>query len=94
MIEGDFSINCSQCGGQEFQELFPVPAETYALYEGRGAGQPARQLTAAVFACLQCGHLEKFVDFSEGEGAPERTRPPQGTGSPQGHRPPLKRPPG
>lgn len=66
MIEGDFSISCSQCGGQDFQELFPVPAETYALYEGRGSGQAARQLTAAIFACLQCGHLEKFVDLEEG----------------------------
>lgn len=65
MIERDFSISCSQCGGQDFQELFPVPAETYVLYERRGAGQPARQLTAAVFTCLQCGHLEKFVDLEE-----------------------------
>lgn len=77
MSETDFSISCSQCGGQEFQELFPVPAETYALYGGRGAGQPARQLTAAVFACLQCGHLEKFVDLSEGESAPQGARSPQ-----------------
>lgn len=87
MIEGNFSISCSQCGGQDFQELFPVPAETYTLYEGRESGQPARQLTAAIFACLQCGHLEKFVDLSEGE------RAPQGARSPQGNRPPPKRPP-
>ena len=66
MIEGSFSMSCSQCLGQDFQELFPVPAETYALYEGRESGQPARQLTAAVFACQQCGHLEKFVDLGEG----------------------------
>lgn len=65
MIEENFSISCSQCGGQGFQELFPVPAETYTLYEGRESGQPARQLTAAVFACQQCGHLEKFVDLEE-----------------------------
>ena len=94
MIEGAFSISCSQCGGQEFQELFPVPAETYALYEGKGAGQPARQLTAAVFACLQCGHLEKFVDLSEGEGAPPGTKSPQEGRSPQGNRPSPKRPSG
>jgi hypothetical protein len=79
MIEGDFSISCGQCGGQDFQELFPVPAETYALYEGKGSGRPTRQLTAAVFACLQCGHLEKFVDLSEGNapGAKLGKSPPR-----------------
>ena len=77
MLETDFSISCSQCGGQEFQEIFPVPAETYALYEGQGQGQAPRQLTAAVFACLQCGHLEKFVDFTEGTGAPTGTGVPR-----------------
>lgn len=63
MLQADFSISCAQCGGQEFQEVFPVPAETYCLYEERGAGQPPRRLTAAVYVCLQCGHLEKFLDL-------------------------------
>ncbi len=94
MIEGAFSISCSQCGGQEFQELFPVPAETYAVYEGKGAGQPARQLTAAIFACLQCGHLEKFVDLSEGETPPGSERRSQASHSPAASRPPGRQPPG
>ncbi len=67
MLEADFSISCAQCGGQEFQEVFPVPAETYCLYEGKGGSQPPRRLHAVVYACLQCGHLEKFLDL---EGAP------------------------
>jgi len=75
MIEGAFSISCSQCGGEEFQELFPVPAETYALYAGQGAARTTRHLTAAVFACLQCGHLEKFVELSEKETPPGGERP-------------------
>lgn len=56
-----------------------MPAEIYALYQGRGAGTPARQLTAVVFACLQCGHLEKFVDLEERakEGPGQRMKYPQ-----------------
>lgn len=61
MWEADFAISCSQCGGQEFQEIFPVPAQVYHLY-GPERGQP-RELIASVYACLRCGHLEKFVDF-------------------------------
>ena len=32
MLEAQFEISCSQCGGQEFKQIFPVPAETYHLY--------------------------------------------------------------
>ena len=94
MIEGAFSISCSQCGGQEFQELFPVPAEIYALYEGTGAAKNTRQLTAAVFACLQCGHLEKFVDLSEGETPPGGERPSLASHPPAAPRTPTRRPSG
>jgi uncharacterized Zn finger protein len=74
VFEGRFEISCSQCGGQEFHELFPVPAESYRLYEeGRPPSRP-RQLVALVYACQRCGHLEKFVDLdgeaAGGEGAP------------------------
>ena len=71
MFEGEFEISCSQCGGQDFRELFPVPAETYRLYqEGRPASKPV-QLTALVYACQRCGHLEKFVDLEEDRPADE-----------------------
>ena len=32
MLEAQFEISCSQCGGQEFRQIFPVPAATYHLY--------------------------------------------------------------
>ena len=66
MWEADFAISCSQCGGQEFQELFPVPAQVYHLY-GSERGQP-RELIASVHACLRCGYLEKFVDLGGDAG--------------------------
>lgn len=56
------TVSCSQCGGQEFRQLFPVPAEVYRAYAGPGADGPAEDLVATVYACLQCGHLERFVD--------------------------------
>jgi hypothetical protein len=71
--EADFSISCAQCGGQEFREIFPVPAEIYRAYRAyrSGAGQEVLyELVASVYACVQCGHLEKFVDWGEGDGAP------------------------
>ncbi|MEW6751457.1 MAG: hypothetical protein AB1505_10845 [Candidatus Latescibacterota bacterium] len=63
MLEADFAITCSQCGGQEFYEIYPVPAAVYRVY-GPAAerGQP-HEVVAAVYACLQCGHLEEFVDL-------------------------------
>lgn len=94
MLESNFSISCGQCGGQEFQELFPVPAETYAVYEGKGAPQSTRRLTAAVFACLQCGHLEKFVDLSENETPPGGGGPSQTSHPPAAPRAPGRRPAG
>ena len=49
----------------EFQEVFPVPAESYHLYPARGENREPRHLIASVYACLQCGHLERFVSFDE-----------------------------
>lgn len=67
MWETDFAISCAQCGGQEFQEVFPVPAEVYRAYSPKGGrGQPC-ELVASVYVCLQCGHLEKFVELTERE---------------------------
>lgn len=63
MLEADFAISCSQCGGQDFQEVFPVPAETYHRYGAEVERQRPQLLTASVYACLQCGHLEKFIDL-------------------------------
>jgi hypothetical protein len=63
MLEADFTVSCSQCGGQDFQEVFPVPAETYHLYGPQQARQRPQVLTALVYACRQCGHLEKFLDL-------------------------------
>ena len=63
MLEADFAISCSQCGGEDFQEVFPVPAETYHLYGEGVERQRPHLLTASVYAGLQCGHLEKFVDL-------------------------------
>ena len=61
MLEGEFTVSCSHCGGEDFEEVFPVPAETYHLYSDKGRGE----LTTSVYACQQCGHLEKFVDLNE-----------------------------
>ena len=74
MFESEFTVNCGQCGGEDFEEVFPVPAETYRQY---GDGE-ASELTAAVYACRQCGHLEKFVDINE------KAPPPEGGGAAQG----------
>lgn len=63
MSEADFAICCSQCGGEDFQEVFPVPADTYRLYGAAAERQRPQLLTASVYACLQCGHLEQFVDL-------------------------------
>ena len=65
MLEADFAICCSQCGGQEFREVFPVPAEAYHLYGPETERDKPRQLISSVYACLQCGHLEKFVDLGQ-----------------------------
>ena len=68
--EADFSISCAQCGGQEFREIFPIPAEIYRAYRS-GIGQEVpHELVASVYACVQCGHLEKFVDWGAGDGTP------------------------
>ncbi len=63
MLEADFAISCSQCGGEDFQEIFPVPADSYRLYGAEAERQRPHLLTASVYACLQCGHLEQFVDL-------------------------------
>ena len=67
MLEAEFEVSCSQCGGQKFQEIFPVPAETYHLYGPEAERETPRHLVASVFACLQCGHLEKFIDLTVAE---------------------------
>ena len=64
MLETQFEISCSQCGGQEFKQIFPVPAETYRLYGPEDERADPKILSAAVYACQQCGHLEKFIDLS------------------------------
>ena len=69
MYESEFEVSCSQCGGQKFQEVFPVPAETYHLYGPGAEKESRRDLVASVYACTQCGHLEKFVDPPPAEGA-------------------------
>ena len=74
MLEGEFTVSCGQCGGEDFEEVFPVPAETYRQY----VDGVAHELTAAVYVCCQCGHLEKFVDLNE------KTPPPQGGGAARG----------
>ena len=66
MLEADFAISCSQCGGEDFQEIFPLPAETYHSYGEGVERQRPQLLTASTYACLQCGHLEKFVDLPKG----------------------------
>jgi hypothetical protein len=43
-----------------------VPAETYHFYGEGVERQRPHVLTASVYACLQCGHLEKFVDLPTG----------------------------
>ena len=70
MFEAEFEITCSQCGGVDFQEVFPVPAEVYFAYAASENGE-RRQLTAMVYACSQCGHLEKFIDLESVEETEE-----------------------
>ena len=85
MLEAEFTISWSQCGSQEFQEIFPVPAEGYRLYEDGKGKRGSRQLIASVYACTQCGHLEKFIDFDEEAALPEEgAAPPGGGGRPKG----------
>jgi hypothetical protein len=61
MFEDDFTVSCAQCGGQEFQEAYPLPADTYRIYGAQGSSP--QEVTAEVYICLQCGHVEKFVDL-------------------------------
>ncbi len=65
--EADYTVTCSQCGGDQFVELFPVPADVLRLYRGRSTGR-CRDLVAVLYACQQCGHLERFVDPAELSG--------------------------
>ena len=67
MLEADFEISCAQCGGQEFEQIFPVPAETYHRYGPESLREEPHALTASVYACQQCGHLEKFIDPPAGD---------------------------
>ena len=62
--ESDFALSCSQCGGDDFLEIFPVPAGVFRSYDG-GSRSSGRELLASVYACRQCGHLEWFVDQAE-----------------------------
>ncbi len=77
MLEADFVINCSQCGSEDFQEVFPVPADTYRLYAAEAERQRPQLLTASVYACLQCGHLEQFVDLPKGAPSGLDAHPPR-----------------
>ena len=65
MVEGDFTVSCTQCGGQDFQEVYPVPAVVYRVYDG-SEGR-SREVSPEVYACLQCGHVEHFISL-EGAG--------------------------
>ncbi|MFT5088551.1 MAG: hypothetical protein ACI906_003230 [Candidatus Latescibacterota bacterium] len=67
MLEGDFTISCSQCGGEDFQEAYPVPADTYRIYGA--VDRKVREVTTEVYICIQCGHVEKFVDLQEIESS-------------------------
>ena len=60
--EAEFTLCCTQCGGDEFQQVFLVPAAVFRDY-GRGTRPtPGRELVVSVYVCQQCGHLEWFVD--------------------------------
>ena len=63
--DAEFSLSCSQCGGEDFQEVFPVPAARFRLYSQGRKPEPGRELLTSVYMCLQCGHLEWFVDQAE-----------------------------
>ena len=76
MLEDDFTVSCSQCGGEEFQEAYPVPADTYRIYGG-SEGE-STEVTAEVYICLQCGHVEKFVDLLSRGGQSDADAQPPG----------------
>ncbi len=61
MFEGDLTVSCTQCGGQDFQEAYPVPAIVYRIYDG-GNGD-GREVSPEIYICLQCGHVEHFVSL-------------------------------
>ena len=65
MVEGDFTVSCTQCGGQDFQQVYPVPAVVYRVYDGSEGH--SREVSPEVYACLQCGHVEHFISL-EGAG--------------------------
>ena len=66
MVEGDFTVSCTQCGGQDFQEVYPVPAVVYRVYDG-SEGR-SREVSPEVYACLQCGHVEHFISLESAGG--------------------------
>ena len=66
MVEGDFTVSCTQCGGQDFQEVYPVPAVVYRVYDGAEGG--SREVSPEVYACLQCGHVEHFISLENSGG--------------------------
>ena len=66
MVEGDFTVSCTQCGGQDFQEVYPVPAVVYRVYDGADGG--SREVSPEVYACLQCGHVEHFISLESSGG--------------------------
>ena len=77
MLEADFIINRSQCGSEDFQKVFPVPADTYRLYAAEAERQRPQLLTASVYVCLLCGHLEQFVDLPKGAPSGLDAHPPR-----------------
>ena len=66
MVEGDLTVSCTQRGGQDFQEVYPVPAVVYRVYD-RPEGR-IREVSPEVYACLQCGHFEYFVSLEGTSG--------------------------
>jgi hypothetical protein len=61
MWQADLSLGCAVCGGDDFREVFPVPAEVYMDYGA--AGDAPRRFVATVYACVQCGHVVRFIDW-------------------------------
>ena len=77
-MEADFIINCSQCGSEDFQEVFPVRRLTLTdCMRLRQNDRGRNCLRHRVYACLPCGHLEQFVDLPKGAPSGLDAHPPR-----------------
>ena len=77
MFDADFIINCSQCGSEDFQKVFPVPADTYRLYAAEAERQRPQLLTASGLCLSAAAIWSSFVDLPKGAPSGLDAHPPR-----------------